>query len=115
LTVAHASGQLDHRQLGNEHGPGRLQALDDRGIEVEHLAAEGSRAPGGRNALRGGQQVLRAVRDAVQETAPPTGRDLVLGVPGLPQGPVACHGHDGVVARPEPFQALQKGLGELHG
>src|SRR5687767_12588709 len=47
LTITEASGQLDHGQLRDEHGPGAREALHDGRVEVEALIAVWSGAPRG--------------------------------------------------------------------
>ncbi len=112
VVVPEAAGQLDHGQLGHEHRPRLGQPLDHRPIVVEDLLPEGLGAPGGRDALRR-QQVLEAVRDAVEGPAVLARDQLLVGAVGLREGHIAGHGDHGAELRPEGFQALQVRLGQL--
>ena len=67
-----------HRELGDEHGAGLPQPLDDGGVVVDDLLLKRRRAEGRRDAL-GGEQVLGAPGNAVQRTAVPARLDLAVG------------------------------------
>ena len=62
-----AERELAGRELRDEHGAGRVQPRDDRGVLIERLRRERRRAPARRRALRR-DDVLDAVRNAVQRT-----------------------------------------------
>ena len=67
-----------HRQLRDQHRAGIAQPLDDGRVEIDHLILVRRGAPGGLDAL-GGQQILRAPRNAVQRSAILAGLDLGVG------------------------------------
>ena len=63
------------RELGNQHGARLAQPDDDLGVFVDDAVLEVGRAPGRRDAPRG-EQVLEAVRQAVQRSTVLPSRDL---------------------------------------
>ena len=105
VVVAEAAGQLDHRQLGDQHRPRLAQLAHDGGVVVEDLLAVRLRAPGGRDAARG-EQVLGAVGDAVQRAARLARGNLLVGEVGLLEGQLARDGDDGAQSRAELFQPV---------
>ena len=64
--VAH--GQRAERELGDEHGAGRIEPLDHGCVFIEGLMLESARAPRGRIAFDG-EQIFRAPGNAVQRAA----------------------------------------------
>src|SRR5206468_12775089 len=68
LPIAHAARELDHRELGHEHGARLLETTNHRPIVGEASIAERRGAPCGRDAAGRRQQVFRAVGDAVQRS-----------------------------------------------
>src|SRR3989442_15117642 len=105
LTVAHAPGQLDHRELRAEDGARLLELPDHRRIEIEALLAERRRAPRRRDAARRRQQILGAIGDAVERPTVAAGGDLLLGPPRLLHRALARAGDHGIVAGAEPLEA----------
>ena len=113
IVVPHASRELDHRELAQEHRPRLVEALDDRGVVVEDLLPVGLRAPGGGNALRG-QEILGPVRDAVEGTAVLAREQLLVRAVGLGESELARHRHHGAQARADRLQPPQVAFGQLH-
>ena len=77
-----AERELAGRELRDEHGAGRVQPRHDRGILIEHLRRKRRRAPARRRALRR-DDVLHAVRNAVQQAEIVAGAELPIRVGGL--------------------------------
>ncbi len=113
LTVAHAAGKLDHRELGAEHGSGLLQLANDRRIAVKRASSERRGAPAGGYAVRRGEKVLGAVGDAVEGAAILAASDLLLGALGLAKRPFPRDGHDRVQRRTVAFEPVQRKLSQL--
>ena len=67
------------RELRDEHRAGLVQPAHDRGVRRRHAIAERLGAVGRRDVLRV-EQILHAVRDAVQRTAVLAGGDLGVGL-----------------------------------
>ncbi len=107
LLIAHASGDLDQRELADEHRPGVAQSLHDRRVLIERLLAQGRRAPGGWKATLT-EQVLGPVRNAMQRPAILAGRQLAIGLCRLLQGQCMRHRHDRVELRSQLLQAFKK-------
>ncbi len=78
FVVTHPAREFYHRQLGDENRPGLAQLLNDRGVLVELLIFVRRRAPG-RLCVARGEQVFRAVRNAVKRPAVTAATNLSLG------------------------------------
>ena len=89
-----------------------MQPRDHRRIVIEVLALATLGTPLGRR-IGGGEQVLGAVRNAMQRTAPVAARDLVR---GLPRFGARAFGHgvrDAIELRAVAVDALEIALGEI--
>ena len=113
LAIAHAARQLHHGQLGAEDGARRLELPDDGGVLVEALVLQRRRAPGGRDAARRREQILGAIRNAVERAEVAAGRELPLGAPRLVHRALARERDDGIVAGAERLEPMEERLGEL--
>jgi hypothetical protein len=89
-----------------------LESLDDRCVEVETAILERRRAPRGRDAAARRQQVLRAVRDAVQRPAVAPGFQLFFRAVRLFQCSLARERDDGVQLAADGIQPVQRFFGE---
>ncbi len=98
-----AKGELARCQLGDEHGPRRRQPLHDRRIVRKRLLREWRRAPRGWIAFRR-DDVLHAVRDAVQHAAIAAGGDLAIGRARFGQRALLGQRGDAVQLRVESLQ-----------
>ena len=113
LAIAHAARQLHHGQLGAEDGARRLELPDDGGVLVEALVLQRRRAPGGRDASGRREQVLGAIRNAVERAEVAAGRKLPLGAPRLLHRALARERDDRIVAGAERLEPMEERLGEL--
>ncbi len=103
------------RQLGDQHGAGVAQHLDDA-RRSRALLGEGRRAPRGLEALHG-DDVLHAPRDAVQRPLVASGGDLPVGLGRLRHSVVVEERHDVVqrgVAAVQPRQVHPRQLRGRH-
>ena len=112
LVVAHAAGELDHRELRNQDSARGAEAFDHRRVVAELLLAVRLGAPGGRIVFRG-HEVLHAVRDAVERPAQLASLDLTIGLRRLGERALARDRDDGIVARPQPLEPIEEVAGEL--
>ena len=69
MRVAHAAGQLDHRQLGGQRSAGFLQPRNDRSVIFKLLVPERLSAPSRGDSSRSGKQVLGSPGDSVEKTS----------------------------------------------
>src|SRR6185295_1632282 len=111
LAIAHATRQLHHGQLGAEDGARRLELPDDGGVLVEALLLQRRRAPGGRDAARRREQILGAIRNAVERAEVAAGRELPLGATRLVHRALGRERDDGIVAGAERLEPTEERLG----
>src|SRR2546421_9250536 len=109
MVVTEAARQLDHGQFGDQDSPGGAELMDHSGVVIEDLLAVGLGSPGGRDAP-GGEKVLGAVGDAVQQPAVTAGADLPVGGLGLLEGALARDGDNSAEPGPDPLQPVQGSL-----
>ena len=114
VVVAHAARELDHRELRRENRPGGLEFSNHRGVVSELLVAIRRRAPGRRHLLRR-EEVLRAVRDAVERAAVFSAADLPLRRPGRGERIFSGERHDRVQLSPVRFEPVESFLHERDG
>ena len=98
--------QRAEAQLRDEHRAGLGEPAHDRGVRGRHAVAERLGAVGRGDAGRV-EQVLHAVRDAVQRTAVLPGRDLGVGLLRLRQREVRRQRDDAAQLRIERVDALR--------
>ena len=90
-----AVGQLVQPRLADQDRPCRVQSLDCGGVLFGDDVGKQGRAHGGRQTL-GVEEVLRSVGNTVQRSPGPVCADLGLGLRGLGQRGVGCHGQVGI-------------------
>ena len=112
MVVAHAAGNLDRGQLGDQNGAGIAQLARDGRLVGEDLVAKRLGAPGGRRAGVG-DDVLEAVGNAVQGATIESGLQFRLGKRRFAQGNIVKHRRDGVERPPDRLQTVQAEPGQL--
>ena len=113
LAVAHAAGQLDHRELGDEHRAGLAQAADHGRVVVEDLLLAAAPRPTSwacRRASRAGPWRRTGCRGAGPRQWPAAISASARA--RLGQRAIADERDDGVVARAQPLQPIEEHLGQ---
>jgi hypothetical protein len=109
-----ALGQCAHRKLGNQDRARLIEPLDHSGVAGRDAILEGLGAPGGRDAL-GVEEVLHAVRDAVERAAILPGADLLIGGGRLFERQALGEGHEAQQLGPVLLHAGQVHLCQVGG
>jgi len=91
-------GERAHAELGDQYRAGFLQPIDHGGVDGGYLIPIGFRAPRGANAARG-EQVFRAVRNAVQQAAIIAPGYLAIGAARLLESKISCECDDALQDR----------------
>ena len=102
------------RELGDEHGAGGVETLDDGGIGLRYAIAEGLRAIGGGD-VGGVEQILCAPGNAVQRATIAAGGDLAIGLLGLLERMVFGERDDAAQRGIEALEAIEIDAGEPLG
>ena len=111
MVTAHRSfGQVE---LSQQHGPGRFQSRDDRGIEVRDVRRERPR-PSHRADVPREAQILHGDRNPMERPAIRAGRDFLLGSAGRDHCLVRHHRDVALQAAVELPYARQQRRGDLH-
>ena len=103
-----------HGELGDEHGAGGIETLDDFGVFVEGLILEAGRAPGGGIAFDG-EKVFGSPGDAVKRAAVVAGGEFAIGGGGLCERAVFGEGDDEVQRGVVALEAREVELREVDG
>ena len=113
-TIRWSPGKRAKRKLGDEHGTGGIEPLDDRGIFVDFLVLETTRTPGG--GIPGDrEQIFRAPWQAVKRAAIGAFTQVGIGLARVSHGALFSEGDDEMEQRVVALEAAEVHLGERDG